>query len=156
MQYKEYPNREEWLQARKNSLGASEVASAMGMGFETQLDLWKEKTETQPHKSLDDNERVNYGTQAEEHIRALFELKNKDKYKVEYFPFRIYQSKENPFMTCTLDGELTRLVDGKKGGWEGKTAWIMSSQELSEWDNRIPDKYFIQVLPQRTFAIIPE
>lgn len=147
--YKEYSNREEWLQARTKTIGASETASALGMGFNSQLDLWREKTGRKEHSDLSANSRVQYGTQAEEHIRALFALQNESKYKVEYHEFRVYEHDKYPYMTCTLDGELERLEDGKHGILEIKTAWIKSKNDLLNWENNsIPQHYYCQICQQ--------
>ena len=147
--YKDYPNRAEWLKGRKQSVGASEAAAALGLApSKTPLDLWKEKTGRKEEADLSDDERVGYGTQAEEHLRALFALQKKLTYDVEYHAFRVFAADNAPFMTCTLDGELTDKQTGERGIWECKTAWITSRQDLNEWKDRIPDKYYIQVLYQ--------
>jgi len=146
--YIDYPNREEWLKGRINTLGASEIASAMGMGFMSQIDLWKIKTGRMPAKDISQSSRVKYGTDAEEHLRALFALKHKNEYRVEYHPYRTYINTDIPFMSCTLDGELVRLSDGARGIWEGKTVWIIRSSELEEWNGKIKQAYYIQVLGQ--------
>ena len=148
-QFVEYSNREEWLNARNKSLGASEVASAIGIGFTSQLDLWKEKTGRKERSDLSSNERVQYGTNAEEQIRNLFALQFKDKYEVEYHAFRVYKHATHEFLTATLDGELTRKSDGKRGIWECKTAWIISKADFDKWSNNsIPQHYFCQVIEQ--------
>ena len=78
----------------------------------------------------------------------MFALKHRRDYKVEYNPFLVYHHGEKPYMTCTLDGELLRLSDGKRGVWECKTALIQSKRALEEWDGRIPNNYFCQVCDQ--------
>lgn len=148
LNFVDYPNREEWLKNRVNTLGASEVSCVLGMGFQTQLDLWNVKTGKVKPKDLSDNEKVRYGTDAEENLRALFALKNKDKYLIEYNPYRVYNHEKYPYLTATLDGELTRVEDNAKGVWECKTVWVNSSRVLEDWNGRIPDKYYIQVCEQ--------
>lgn len=145
--YIDYPNREEWLKGRINGLGASEVASALGMGFQTPTDLWKVKTGRVKPKDLSENERVKYGTEAEDCIRRLFALKYAKKYLVEHLPYRVYLSENLP-LSATLDGELTRLSDGAKGILEIKTVWINSKKELDEWDGKIKQAYYVQVCSQ--------
>lgn len=145
--YIEYPNRKEWLKGRINSLGASEVSSVLGCGFQTPLDLWNVKTGKVKPKDLSDNERVKYGTEAEEHLRALFALKSHDKYSIEYFPYRVYLDEQN-YRSCTLDGELTRLCDRTKGVLEIKTVQINSKRDLEEWNGKIKMTYYIQVCQQ--------
>ncbi len=149
MGYIEWNSRETWLKARRKTLGASEVASAIGMGFNSPIVVWEEKVGKREPKDLSTNERVQYGIQAEEHIRVLFELQHKNDYSVEYHAFRVYHHEQHSFLTATLDGELTRLEDNAHGIWECKTAWIMSKADLERWDNNlIPQHYFIQVCEQ--------
>lgn len=145
----QYKDREDWLAGRSKSIGASEVAIILGQAsYKTPLDLWKEKTGRKTPDDISEDERVSYGTEAEEHLRALFALKHRRDYKVEYKPFLVYHHGEKPYMTCTLDGELVRLSDGKRGVWECKTALIQSKRALEEWDGRIPNNYFCQVCDQ--------
>lgn len=159
MNYIDYPNREEWLKGRCNSLGASEVASVLGMGFQTPLELWKIKTKKEEPKDLSYHPRVKYGIDAEEHLRMLFALKNTDKYKIIYEPYRTYFHVKHSFLTCTLDGRLIRIEDQQKGVWECKTVWVTSKKTLEEWNGCIPNKYYCQVCEQLSitgysFAII--
>lgn len=145
--FKNYKTREAWLNGRKNSIGASEAAVACGISkFKTQSQLWREKTGRAKESDLSDNELVAYGTEAEQYLRALFALKHRD-YKIEYFPFKVYYKSETPFITCTLDGEIT-TADGQRGIYECKTKLINSRKDLEEWDGKIPENYFIQVLQQ--------
>jgi putative phage-type endonuclease len=145
----QYKDREDWLAGRNKSIGASEVAIILGQAsYKSPLDLWKEKTGRKTPDDISEDERVSYGTEAEEHLRALFALKHRRDYKVEYKPFLVYHHGEKPYMTCTLDGELVRLSDGKRGVWECKTALIQSKRALEEWDGRIPNNYFCQVVDQ--------
>ena len=147
--YKEFPNRQEWLKGRENTIGASEVASAIGLkSFCTPKKLWKIKTGIEAAKDLSTNDRVIYGTEAEFFLRGLFSLKHRKEYRMDYHQFRIYINDQFPYMSCTLDGELTRLSDGKKGVWECKTVEVTSSKIAGEWNNRIPDNYFAQVMSQ--------
>lgn len=145
----QYKDREDWLAGRSKSIGASEVAIILGQAsYKTPLDLWKEKTGRKTPDDISEDERVSYGTEAEKHLRALFALKHRRDFKVEYKPFLVYHHGEKPYMTCTLDGELVRLSDGKRGVWECKTALIQSKRALEEWDGRIPNNYFCQVCDQ--------
>jgi putative phage-type endonuclease len=145
----QYKDREDWLAGRSKSIGASEVAIILGQAsYKSPLDLWKEKTGRKTPDDISEDERVSYGTEAEEHLRALFALKHRRDYKVEYKPFLVYHHGEKPYMTCTLDGELVRISDGKRGVWECKTALIQSKRALEEWDGRIPNNYFCQVCDQ--------
>lgn len=147
--YIEFKNRKAWLKGRIKGLGASEISAAVNSAdaFMTRSQLWEKKI-NKNIKEIVDNPRINYGQNAEEYLRKLFELQNIDKYSVEYHAFRIYHSTENSFMTCTLDGELVDKNTNDYGVWECKTSWINSAIDRKAWDNQIPNKYFCQILSQ--------
>lgn len=153
--FTEYKDRSEWLAGRQKTIGASEVAAAMGeSSFMTPGQLWDLKVNGNDEGAEDKaaNELIAYGTAAEEHLRALFALKHKNEFSVDYHPFRVYTNDDCPHLSCTLDGELTGIggiYDGRKGIWECKTALIMSRRSASEWEgDSIPQKYYLQVLAQ--------
>jgi predicted phage-related endonuclease len=50
-----------------------------------------------------------------------------------------------PFAFATLDGE---LYDGRHGILEIKTTEIMRSNQWAEWDGKIPQHYYIQIVHQ--------
>lgn len=147
--YREYPNRDEWLDSRKNSIGASEIAAVLGInGAQTAQQLYREKAGLSVPADLSGNAAVQYGTKAEEHLRELYKLKHIHEYKVEYHPYRVYFDRATPHLTCTLDGELLRKSDNAKGVWECKTALIQSKAALAAWDEKIPQKYYCQLCQQ--------
>lgn len=149
IKYTDYPDRQTWLKARQKTLGASETAIACGISrFKSISDLWEEKTGRRQAEDITANERVHYGTAAEQYLRALFALKHEKEYRVEYFPYRVYFNEEEPYLTATLDGLITRLIDRAKGGYECKTVLVQSKRTLEEWDNRIPETYYCQILQQ--------
>ena len=149
IKYTDYLNKKTWLMARQKTLGASEIGIACGISrFKSISDLWEEKTGRRQVDDLSENERVHYGTEAEQYLRALFVLKHEKEYKVEYFPYRVYYNDEEPYLTSTLDGLITRLSDGVMGGWECKTVLVQSKRTFEDWDNRIPEIYYCQILQQ--------
>lgn len=149
MPYIEYNSRDEWVKSFGNRLGASEIGIVCGVAsYKTPSQLWQEKTGRKKPDDLSDNELVSYGTAAEEHLRALFALKHRNKYTVEYHPLRVYHSEEHPFLTATLDGELTEIETGRRGIYECKTCLIQSRADYEEWNNRVPDKYYCQLCQQ--------
>jgi putative phage-type endonuclease len=146
--YIEYENREDWLNGRRASIGASEIASAIGLSpWMTQEELWEIKTGRKEPKDLSANSRVIFGQQAEGLIRDLYALEHPE-YEIEYHPYRVYFNDETPFLTATLDGELTRIADGVKGVYEGKTAEIGKKIQWEEWKNKIPTNYYCQLCQQ--------
>ena len=151
--FTEYDTRQAWLKGRMRALGASEVAAAMGCGFCTPQELWKMKTSDAAFAEEKTNDLIEYGNGAEEHLRALFALKHKKEFVVDYHPFRVYQNTDYPWLSCTLDGEILPKIDtmrvGQRGIWECKTAEIHSKSADAEWQGEhIPQKYYLQVLAQ--------
>jgi putative phage-type endonuclease len=55
-------SREEWLAERKNGIGASEVATALGVNpFKSAFELWAEITGLAEAENLDDRETIIWG-----------------------------------------------------------------------------------------------
>lgn len=142
----------EWLQERRNGLGASDSGIILGVNpWKTNVDLWSEKTGLHEAEDISDKPQVKYGHDAEPHIRALFALDHQE-LKVTYeSPYKIIRSDTFPFIFCTPDGEIT-TPDGRKGGLEIKTTEIMNARQWAEWKGRIPDTYYCQVCHQMLAA----
>lgn len=151
-------NREKWLEMRRNGIGGSDAGAAVGMNkYKSNVALWREKTGLDVPEDISDKSAVAYGKQAEAHLRELFRL-DFSEYRVDYHEFGMYFSDEFPYMFATLDGELT-APDGRRGVLEIKTCTIQNSLQWDEWDGRIPDSYYAQVLHQLSctefdFAVI--
>ena len=138
-------NHEAWLKNRKKFIGGSDVSCILGLNpYKTNVQLYREKKEIVEPDDLSDNPLVQYGTQAEEHIRALFQLDHPT-LKVEYIPNNSWRNTDYPFAACSLDGWLEDK-DGRKGILEIKTSTITTSQQALKWKEQIPDNYFCQVL----------
>lgn len=141
----QYKTRDAWLKARKKYIGGSDVACILGYNpWKTNVQLYKEKKGLVMPDDLSDNPLVAYGTNAESHIRALFELDHPE-LKVEYIPENSWRNSKFPFAACSLDGWLTD-ENGRKGILEIKTASITSGQQANKWKGAIPDNYYCQVL----------
>lgn len=141
-----YKNREQWLKARKRFIGGSDVSCILGLNpYKTNVQLYREKKGLVEPDDLSDNPLVAYGTQAEEHIRALFALDHQE-LKIEYVPNNSWHNTDYPFAAASLDGWLEDK-DGRKGILEIKTATITSAQQANKWkDEHIPDNYYCQIL----------
>lgn len=145
----ECKDREEWLSVRQKSLGASEVAAAVGISpFKTPLRLWEEKTGRRKPADLSGNPAVQFGTRAEEFLRGLF-LAEHPELQGDYHPFDILYQRERPWMTATLDCELIDTTTGDKGILEIKTAETAKKAQLEKWNDRVPDYYYAQILQQQ-------
>lgn len=139
--------RNEWEQARKNGIGASDAAAILGLSpYKSNVQLWEEKTGRREPEDISDKPYVEYGTKAEQYIRALFALDHPE-FKVSYTEFDVVTNPEYPFIFATLDG---RLEDEQKrhGVLEIKTCDINRSTDWAKWDNQVPQNYYIQVLHQ--------
>lgn len=140
--------REEWLKCRMKGIGGSQAAAAIGMNkYTSNVDLWRFKTYRDKAPDLSYNPAVQYGKDAEEHIRAIYALDHPE-YDIEYHEYRMYANDDNNWLYATLDGELTHKSTGEKGVLEIKTVTIMNSMQWEEWTDRIPDSYYIQLLHQ--------
>jgi len=141
--------RAEWLERRKNGIGASDAAAVIGASpYKTNVQLWEEKTGRRNPPDVSDKHFVKYGTQAEEHLRALFAL-DFPEYRVDYDQFgMIANCPDAPFAFATLDGKLAETSSGRSGVLEIKTTGIMRSGQYGQWKGRIPQHYYIQVLHQ--------
>lgn len=141
-----FPNREAWLGNRVQGIGGSEIASVVGCNpYMSNTDLWEIKTGLRKREDISDKPYVQYGTQAEMHLRGLFRL-DFPQYKVEYVDNNSWHNSKYPWALASLDGWLTDQ-DGRKGVFECKTSEILSSMHREKWkDNHIPQNYFCQCL----------
>lgn len=137
-------DRDEWLQHRTR-IGGSDAASIVGMNpYKDNVELWKIKTGQAESEDISDKPYVKYGTEAEEHLRALFAL-DFPEYEVHYQENNMWLNSKYPFAHASLDGWLTD-EEGRTGILEIKTTNILQSMQKEKWNQRIPDNYFIQVL----------
>ena len=141
-------SREEWLKARQSQgIGGSEAGAILGLNkFMTNVDLWELKTGRKAAPDLSDNEAVQFGKFAEPLLRELFK-QDYPQYIVDYHEFDLYVNDTYPFIFATLDGEIT-TADGKRGILEIKTTTIQNKLQWDDWDNKIPESYYVQILHQ--------
>ncbi len=141
--------RAKWLERRRYGIGASDAAAVIGASpYKTNVQLWEEKTTRRVPDDISGKPYVQYGTKAEEHLRALFELDFPD-YQVDYDQYgMISNCKDVPFAFATLDGKLTERLTGRTGVLEIKTTEIMSSVQYRQWKTGVPQHYYIQIVHQ--------
>jgi putative phage-type endonuclease len=145
-----------WLQAKLGKIGGSSASSIIGKNpWQTNKEAYADLMGLTKPRNLDDNEAVQYGKEAEQHIRALFALDNKKVYEVINPPESGYDlviNDERPYMCGTLDGQLVEKATGRKGVLEIKTSAVLSSMQNERWYDRenkkptVPINYYIQVL----------
>lgn len=138
--------REEWLKCRCNGIGGSDAGAVIGVSkYKTNIQLWREKTGIEKN-TFQGNEATEYGKNAEKHIREIFLLDHPE-YRCEYHEYRMYANDAYPFIYATLDGELRDDI-GRVGVLEIKTATIKNNSQWDEWEGRIPNTYYAQIIHQ--------
>lgn len=139
-----YADRGEWLKARGRRIGGSDAAAVLGKSpFMTNERLWEIKTGRREQDDISDLDVVQYGTEAEEHLRELFQLDFPD-YYVGYEPHNMFVNEDYPFAHASLDGWLVK--DGRLGILEIKTALINTKLQSLMWKDQIPEYYYCQVI----------
>ena len=114
-----FNSREEWLQGRKNHIGGSDAAACVGLNpYKDNVQLWEEKVGLVLPEDISDKDYVQYGTEAEEHLRALFALDHPE-YKVFYDPDNMFTNSKYPWMHASLDGSFWTVPD-VMGSWRSR------------------------------------
>lgn len=138
-----------WLEERKKGIGASDAGTIIGVNkWKTNVDLWQEKTGQRQPEDISQKPYVQYGHDAEPHIRAIFSLDHPELRVTYDSPYKIIRNDELQFIFCTPDGEIEELDTGRRGGLEIKTTQILNGRQWSDWNDRIPDQYYCQVCHQ--------
>lgn len=139
--------RDEWLAMRRVGIGGSDAGCIVGANkYRSNVDLWREKTGEYIPEDISEKPAVIFGKKAEEHLRELFKL-DFPNYSIDYHEFYMFCNEKHPFVFATLDGEITD-ENGRKGILEIKTTTIQNSAQWDEWENGIPDSYYVQILHQ--------
>jgi len=112
-------------------------------------ELWDLKTRRTDQKDISNNPAVRYGIDAEPLIRDFVAL-DFPFLKVDYHGMDILHHDLYPFITATLDGELTDTrFKNRKGVLEIKSGSYRNKEDLEKWDNgNIPIYYYTQVCQQ--------
>lgn len=92
-------------------------------------------------EDISDKPAVIFGKRAESQLRELFKL-DYPQYTIDCHEFYMYLNDDHPFIFATLDGELTDENE-RKGILEIKTTTIQNKLQWDDWDDRIPDSYYV-------------
>lgn len=139
-------SREEWLQHRRNYIGGSEISCVVGLNpYKNNYELWEEKVGIREPEDISNKDFVRYGTEAEEHLRALFAL-DFPQYQVDYIENNSVLNSRYPWAAASIDGMLTERETDRKGVLEIKTTNILQSIQKEKWDHQVPMNYYTQVL----------
>ena len=142
-------NREEWLDCREQQgIGGSEAASVADVSpWKSRIQLWREKTGRAKPKDLSGVAYVQEGKRMEPAVREFFKALHQE-YDVEYHEFDILFQTETPFIFATLDGEITDVNSGERGILEIKNVAPTGKAAWEQWNGKIPDHYYYQILHQ--------
>lgn len=137
-------SREEWLENRRKGIGGSEISAVVGCNpYMDNVSLWEIKTGRRKADDISDKPYVQYGTRAEEHLRALFAL-DFPQYQVFYEENNSFTNDRYPFAQASLDGWLED-ENGRLGILEIKTTEILRAGQKEKWKYRIPSNYYCQI-----------
>ena len=129
-------NHEEWLKAREDGIGASEVSAIVGLNpWETPFSLWLKKTHQAP--PTEENDAMRRGHYLEDAVVQWWMHETGEQVIKASAADIIYVHPDYPFMRVTPD----RIVKGRKKILEVK------STAISMGDS-IPDYYLCQVMYQ--------
>lgn len=111
--------------------------------YKTTNQLWKEKKGLVEAKKIS-NIAIEHGNDLEPVLRLWFQRSYKE-YDVQYQENVILQSKKYDFMLYSPDGLLFHEENGK-GILEIKTTLIQNRNMLEQWNDQIPQHYYVQIL----------
>lgn len=136
-------NTDEWLEWRRNGIGASDAPIIMGVSkFKTANELWNEKTSNEVKKN-EDSFITEKGHKLEKIARQKYELQTFMDWKPELAEHRDY-----PFLRASLDG----LNAKYNAFWECKYMGKESYEKLKNTElkprDRIPKQYYPQLMHQ--------
>lgn len=137
--------KDQWLSFRSHRIGGSDAAAVLGMSpYMSNEELWEIKTGLKKPEDISGKPGVKYGVNAEEHLREMFKLDFPD-YKVAYKQYNLFLNPKYEFAHASLDGWI-ETPEGENGILEIKTATIKCMLQKEQWNDKIPDIYYCQIL----------
>lgn len=131
----------QWVEARKNGIGGSDVASIMGLNkYSSPLNVWLVKTGREESPDLSDNQAVEWGNRLEDVVA--------DKFADEHPELQVRRrnatmvSIKRPWAFANIDRWVTD-GHGNVGILEIKTVGM---RRAADWDNGVPLYYLTQVM----------
>lgn len=138
-----FRTREEWLKNRDHGIGGSDSSILIEKNpYKTSNQLWHEKKGHVKVKELS-NPAIEHGNDLEPVLRLWFQRSYKE-YDVQYQENVILQSKTHEWQLYSPDGLLFHNELGK-GILEIKTTLIQNGNMLEQWNDRVPQQYYVQV-----------
>lgn len=148
-----YKNRQEWLDARNGGIGASEVATVLGLNpFETPYQLWRRK------KGLDAPKQENFAMKAGHYLEDAVARFYADatqchiiKNTVEDFSII---NPDKPFLRVSPDRLYWR--DGMKHNEENKCVLECKTTQMEIDEDSVPQHWFCQLQMNLGVAELPQ
>lgn len=127
-------SRADWLEARKHSLGGSDMGAVLGMNsYSSPYTVWAEKTGRTTEK--EPTEAMRIGTDLEDYVAKRFEeVSNKRVARENY----IIKNSDFPHIHANID----RRIICEKAGLECKTASALNTKAFR--DGEFPSQYYAQ------------
>lgn len=88
---------EEWLEWRKGGVGSSDIASLLGVGYQSPYQVWEDKTGFSKPKGA--TPAMIHGVKSEPKARSWLE----NEWQIELNEINM-EARENPIFRCSLDG----------------------------------------------------
>lgn len=133
-------SREEWLKAREDGIGASEVAAVVGLSpWETPFSLWLRKTGQAP--PLEENDAMRLGHLLEGIVVTLWEERTGFKAVKASAKDIIYQDPEHPWRKVTPD-RIAYEIDEK--GKKNKVLLEIKTSQMDFDPDDLPTNYLCQ------------
>lgn len=141
-------SRDEWLEVRKNGIGSSDAAAAVGLNpYQSQLELWMVKTGRDAHlpkvDPKDDSSPLFWGTLLENFVAAAYTRRTGNRVRKLN---SVLRHAEHPWMLANIDREVMGAPDVQV--LECKTTG-MNGQKL--WRDGVPE--YIQLQVQHQLAV---
>lgn len=141
---------EEWLKAKESTIGGSEAAAILNKSkWLTPDDLYNKLVHGKA-KAVHANEKMEKGTEAESHIRALFALDFSKVFRLVKLPTKkkcMFIRKDKPYISCSPDGIALNRETNRRWGLEFKYVELIKNEDKNVWEGGLlPDQYFCQCL----------
>lgn len=134
-------NHDDWLEARRHSIGASEAATALWLNpYETPLELYLRKIGDLPDR--EENEAMRWGHILEAPILEAYEIETAKTVEMT----QVFMRHETDPVHATIDA-MVRDLDGEAHLVEVKTTSAYNSGAIGEGDE-LPDTWLIQAAIQ--------
>ena len=143
-----YQDRETWLAARQSTLGASEVAAALGESpFDSPFSVWARKTGQTSADDLSDAEFVEWGNRLEAPIAAAVTDRHGRRVK-HNDQFTVAHSESFPFLSATVDAVQFRADTEIELPATPGVLEIKTTNAFADWKDGPPLHVLIQLQTQ--------